>query len=192
MIDIIQSKIGNFEILFMFKTGSELFCTNCKDSDVVVVIKDWDKDAKKYFIDGVDYFCYSETAFEKMAKMESGNFDDLFAVELLFATGENLLYGENPISDYNWFDYKYKAVETALKCGERNYFSPNVHNAINAEMCCKRTMWAFIIYFVIVNNAPTLTSEQLVILQKCHDNELPRSIGEMLQADLQELAVQND
>ena len=54
-------------------------------------------------------------------------------------------------------------------------------------MCLKKSYWIFANYFALVNNSLDFTEEQLDIIQKCHDNELPRSYAEDLYQKLLEM-----
>lgn len=183
MIEKIQQAIGDFKIICVYKTGSQLFCENCKDLDYTVVVGNWDKDFKAYNIDGVDYFCYSVAEFEKKIKMTSGRMSDLYAVETYLYEP---VYGINPIPNYNWADYKDKSIETVLRCGEMNYFNPNVVcTNDNGEVVCSKTMcWALAIMYVIENGQPVFNAEQKAILQQCHDLMLTRNYSDLLQNEI--------
>lgn len=61
-------------------------------------------------------------------------------------------------------------------------FNNNINNA-----CLKHSYWIFANYFALVNNSLDFTQEQLDIIQKCHDNELPRSYAEDLYQKLLEM-----
>ena len=188
MIEKIQQAIGDFKIVCVYKTGSQLFCENCKDLDYTVVVDNWNKDFKAYCIDGIDYFCYSVAEFEKKIKMTSGRMSDLYAIETYL---NEPVYGINPIPNYNWTDYKDKAIETIMRCGEMNYFNPNViRENENGEIVCSKTMcWALATMFVIKNGQASFTVEQKEILQKCHDGMLSKLYADTLKNDI--LVMQN-
>lgn len=188
MIEKIQQTIGDFNIVCVYKTGSQLFCENCKDLDYTVVVDNWNKDFKAYHIDGIDYFCYSVAEFEKKIKMTSGRMSDLYAIETYL---NEPVYGINPILNYNWTNYKDKAIETIIRCGETNYFNPNViRKKDNGKVVCNKTMcWALATLFVIKNGQAVFTVEQKEMLQKCHDGTLSKLYADALRNEI--LVMQN-
>lgn len=178
-----RQQFSNYNIVFACKTGSELFCSNCKDTDYLVVVDNLGKDIEQHHIDDTDYFCMSVDAFAKMATMQSGKFCDLYALCLLY--GE-VVQGQNPIADYDWFALKRRAVEVALWCGERNYFTKRLkfYNASKESVCSKRMVWALAIYYTIVNGSTNFTDEQKQVMQMCHDRKLPRAKADWLKEQL--------
>lgn len=54
----------------------------------------------------------------------------------------------------------------------------------NWNACLQQTIWLFANYFALLNNSLDFTAEQLEILQKCHDNELPRTYADELYQNL--------
>lgn len=182
MIDTVKSFIGDYEILYVVLTGSELFCENCKDKDYLVVVKDYEYPYKKFNKDNVDYFCYSLEEFEKLARMELRNYRDVYAIELLL---NNSVYGKNPIAKYNWFDYQKKALEVALREGKKSCFCKQVRH-VNGG-CSKQMVWQLAIYFAIKNQSANFPAEQRELLQKCHDGELPVSYAEELKNNIENL-----
>lgn len=182
MINTIKNLIGNYQILFICKTGSQIFCDNCNDKDYLVVVKDFEYAYKKFNKDNVDYFCYSLAEFNKLARMELNDQRDVYAVELLL---NDVVYGENPIYKYDWFDYQKRAIEVALKRGETGPFNPRVRHIKGG--CSKQMVWQLAIYFAIKNQSTLFTAEQRELLQKCHDGELPVSYAEELKTNLEAL-----
>lgn len=182
MINTIKNLIGDYEILFICQTGSQIFCENCNDKDYLVVVKDFVYAHKKFNKDNVDYFCYSLDEFNKLARMELNDQRDVYAVELLF---NHVEYGENPIANYNWFDYQDKAIEVALKRGKYGCFNPRVRHIKGG--CSQSMVWQLAIYFAIMNQSAEFTAEQRELLQKCHDGELDISYAEELKNEIEKL-----
>lgn len=182
MINTIKNLIGDYEILFICQTGSQIFCENCNDKDYLVVVKDFVYAHKKFNKDNVDYFCYSLDEFNKLARMELNDQRDVYAVELLF---NHVEYGENPIANYNWFDYQDKAIEVALKRGKYGCFNPRVRHIKGG--CSQSMVWQLAIYFAIMNQSADFTAEQREFLQKCHDGELDISYAEELKNNIENL-----
>ena len=185
-IEKLGEKIGGAQIVFACQTGSKVFCDNNNDADYLVVLSNWDKDFSSVNIDGEDYYLYSTSQFEKMATLQSGKYYDIYAIALLL--GEPI-YGTNPISGYNWFDYKKRAVNAVLRYGEVNYFSPFVkaRNANKENVCPKSMCWALATYFAITNNSKTFIAEQKAVLQQCHNLQLPRTYAVTLEQQVKAL-----
>lgn len=182
MINTIKNLIGDYEILFVCQTGSQIFCKNCHDKDYLVVIKDFKYTHKKFNKDNVDYFCYSLDEFNKLAYMELNDNRDVYAIELLFNKVE---YGENPIADYNWFNYQNKAIEVAFKRGKHSCFNSCVRHVKGG--CSKQMIWQLAIYFAVINQSAEFTAEQKSLLQDCHDGELSIHYAEELKNNIEKL-----
>ena len=178
-----KQKLSNYNIIFACQTGSQLFCSNCNDVDYLVVVDNLDKDFVQHRIDDIDYFCMSVDAFVKMATMQSGKLYDLYSLCLLYG---RVIEGQNPIDDYNWFDYQQRAVDVALWCGERNYFARALtfFNENKESVCSKRMIWALATYYTILNQSSDFTIEQIQTMQRCHDRQLPRENAHCLQEQL--------
>lgn len=178
-----KQKLSNYNIIFACQTGSQLFCSNCNDVDYLVVVDNLDKDFVQHRIDDIDYFCMSVDAFVKMATMQSGKLYDLYSLCLLYG---RVIEGQNPIADYNWFDYQQRAVDVALWCGERNYFARALtfFNENKESVCSKRMIWALATYYTILNQSSDFTIEQIQTMQRCHDRQLPRENAHCLQEQL--------
>lgn len=178
-----RQQFSNYNIVFACKTGSQLFCSNCNDVDYLVVVDNLNRATKSHHIEDTDYFCMSVDEFVKMATMQSGKFYDLYTLCLLY--GE-VVQGQNPIVDYDWFALKQRAIEVALRCGGQNYFSKNVKivNDLGDQIRGKRMVWALAIYYTILNGSTTFTDEQKQAMQLCHDKQLPREKADWLQEQL--------
>ncbi len=170
--------------LFVCRTGSKLFCNSTKDNDFVVVTED-SCEFRYLKHNGDCYFCYSRQCFEKMLKFQMDSFFNSHAIVALFAKGENLIYGQNPVENYNWWDYRRQAVANILDWGNNGFFLPTV--GAQQEMCVKSTVWAFATYFVLQNRQACFTPKQKHVLQLCHDNRLPVEFRDKLKTALLQL-----
>lgn len=182
-LEKIQTLIGDYEILFVTKSGSQILCSDCHDTDLVVVVKNWQYETKQIHADNTCLFCYSDSAFEKFAKMQLDNRLNIFAACLLFAQGDNVIYGENPLQNYNWWDYRDRAIESVLNYGKMSFFNPRLTAAKKRDCCIKQMIWGLAIYYILQNNSTTFTEEQQHIIQLCHDSELPLAYRDKLLQD---------
>lgn len=173
--------LSKYEVLCKIPTGSNLLCKNCKDEDFLVVVKDCGKKGYAQLNEnGVDFFVRDISTFTRIAKSDPMLTQGLYSICVAFAV-KNGVDGELPIKNYNWFDYRDNIINSCLNHIRQSYYElPRVINTTNRNACLKQTYWAFANYFALVNNSLELTEEQLDIIQKCHDNELPRSYAEDL------------
>ena len=166
-------------VLFYFVSGSKTFCTNATDEDLIGVRYEVEKRADRY--DGVDVFYWSLDTFRQLLKfkcpIETVAHKELYNISFAIKKEEGEIFGEMPadIANYNFFDYKEDIVKSCIKSCENYALNPRLTNPVNEDMCLKKSYWIFANYFALVNNSLDFTQEQLDIIQKCHDNELPRS-----------------
>lgn len=181
----LQNEIKPAKIIYAHTTGATLYSTNPRDEDFVVVVDNWDQNYRLIAIDGVDYFVHSRALFEKKCRVEAGTKLDLYAIG--YSVGETV-YGEPPLGQYDFLQYKERAVKAVLKYGQENFFNPHVKTVINGTRYCgKQLAWAYMVFFAIQNNSAKFTSEQKAILQKCHDRILPYENAVQLQENLQQM-----
>lgn len=158
------------KVVFACKTGSQLFCDNCKDKDVIVVLDDnsIDKILRLSTDDGYDVFLYSQKDFEKLAKASFGNYRDLFSLAVgLASKSGNTLYGANPIPDYNWFDCKEKLLPWVYAIDISQY----------PQKPPRTYVWIYAIVVALSQNSLDFGEETKQKFQQIHD-------GEMSTADL--------
>ena len=166
-------------VLFYFVSGSKTFCTNATDEDLIGVRYEVEKRVDRY--DGVDVFYWSLDIFRQLLKfkcpIETVAHQELYNISFAIKKEEGEIFGEMPadIANYNFFDYKEDIVKSCIKSCEKYALNPRLTNPVNEDMCLKKSYWIFANYFALVNNSLDFTQEQLDIIQKCHDNELPRS-----------------
>lgn len=190
MIDKLKQLFTNAEILFVCKTGSNLFCANCNDEDLLVVVKNADFDYKHFCLENTCVFCYSQEEFEKFATLQLDDYRSLYSTAALLATGKNVLYGQNPIADYNWWNYQREALEKVVKFGNQNFLNNKVSNGRNREMCTPKMIWGLATCYILKNRSAEFTEEQKNVLQLCHDNCLPVVYRNVLKKDLEQLQAQ--
>ena len=178
-------------VLFYFCAGSKTFCKNATDEDLVGVQYEVEKRADRY--DGCDVFYWSLDNFRKLLKfecpIENVAHKELYNISFAIRKEKGEVFGEMPIdiANYNFFDYKEEIIRSCIKSCKEYALHPRLSNPTNRDMCLKHTYWIFANYFALVNNSLDFTKEQLDIIQKCHDNELPRSYAEDLYQKLLEM-----
>lgn len=178
-------------VLFYFCAGSKTFCNNATDEDLVGVQYEVEKRADRY--DGVDVFYWSLEIFRKLLKfecpIEKVAYAELYNISFAIRKEKGEVFGEIPadIANYNFFDYKEKIVKSCIKSCETYALNPRLTNHANEDMCLKHSYWIFANYFALVNNSLDFTEEQLDIIQRCHDNELPISYAEEVYKKLLEM-----
>lgn len=164
-----------------------LFCNNCKDRDIVVITANGDDYRRISRYEDYDIFCYSLAGIKKCSEFQFNNRHTLYLIALELAKGDNIVYGENPMPDFYLLGYKEKLLEVLI-CRARTYdCNPIISNKNNKNACLKQSIWLFANYFALANNSLDFTTEQLDIIQKCHDNELPRSYAEEVYKKLLEM-----
>lgn len=180
--------LSKYEVICKIPTGSNLLCKNCKDEDFLVVVKDCGKKGYAQLNEnGVDYFVRDIPTSIRIITADATLPQGLYGICAAFAV-KNGIDGVLPIENYNWFDYRENIISSCINHLWQSYYSmPRQINTTNRNACLKQTYWAFANYFALVNNSLDFTEEQLDIIQRCHDNELPRSYAEDLYQKLLEM-----
>lgn len=182
--------------LFYFTSGSKTFCSNCNDEDIVCIQKEVGESVIR--TSGVDTFCFTIDDFRKRLFFNYSDsempYRQLYNVGFALLKQQSKIIGEMPddIKNYNWFDYKNKIINLCVDQCKNYALRPRVFNKINKNACLKHSYWIFANYFALVNNSLDFTQEQLDIIQKCHDNELPRSYAEDLYNKLVEMQTNQE
>lgn len=185
MINEILKQLKGHQVHFACKTGAELFCSNCSDKDVIVVVDDFDK--HRFATNEADVFVYTPSEFEQLSELSLGDVRNVYSILIPLAQGDNVLCGITPLQNYDWFAHKQMIVETLLTYGERNVFNRRIKRKDAPENCLKISTWWFASYFALINHSVDFTLEQKKILQNCHDGLLPRDEAFALRDKLIEL-----
>ncbi len=169
-------------VLFYFCSGSKTFCKNATDEDLVGVQDIVEKRADRY--SWGDVFYWSLDTFRQLLKfecpIEKVAYAELYNISFAIKKEKSEVFGKMPvdIANYNFFDYKEAIIKSCIKSCETYALHPRLSNPVNKDACLKNSYWIFANYFALVNNSLDFTQEQLDTIQKCHDNELPRSYAE--------------
>lgn len=151
-------------LVCIFKNGSQLFCTNCKDYDYTIITKE-DVGMPCFHINELkaDFFVMSIGTLNQ--KLQDNQWRYKLSVCLAKAAKSNIIYGELPELEIGIMnlDYLKKTIlpieyDFALK----TYFAGQGHP--------KTIVWGLALYYFITNKDFSFTEEQKATLQECHDN----------------------
>jgi hypothetical protein len=186
-----RANINPDDIVFIYKTGSCAWkSNNTQDEDFVIVVKNGINDHPITDGKGKDLFIRSLDKLKQMAKGETLPYSQF--VGLLSVYPENVIYGELPIANYNWFDYQYQALLRDYEYAVKNYFTDKMVNKFTNFNCSKRMCFGLLTYYAIKNGSFNYTAEQRQILQKCHDLELPISYRDELKLNMENLLKEQE
>lgn len=174
LLEVIKTKKNIWvEIVSIFKTGSSLFCTNCKDIDYVVVVKSSVPIYLKYTDKECDYFIYSEDERKKRLNFVGNKVDTLFILDELFKK-DNCIYGDSS-TNFDLLANKEKYIDMLREVVPMYLINPNKtwHNSNN--YCHRHLWWAILGLKFIENNHMKITEDIKEIIQKCHDGILEKS-----------------
>lgn len=182
----IQEKIGEYpEILFVTKTGGHLFCSNCKDEDYIVVIKNTQITQFKIYDaeNKIDYFVKGSYYYKnKMLEFKGEKMDSLYAITDLFKPIK-CIYGDNTVT----LNLLSKAKEYKAMLKEilpKSLLHPRLGWNNSDRYCHKHLWWAIIGLKMIDYKSYEITSEMQEIIQKCHDGVLDKSWEEWVKNKL--------
>lgn len=182
----IQEKIGEYpEILFVTKTGGHLFCSNCKDEDYLVVIKNTQITQFKIYDaeNKIDYFVKGSYYYKnKMLEFKGEKMDSLYAITDLFKPIK-CIYGDNTVT----LNLLSKAKEYKAMLKEilpKSLLHPRLGWNNSDRYCHKHLWWAIIGLKMIDYKSYEITSEMQEIIQKCHDGVLDKSWEEWVKNKL--------
>ena len=168
-----------------YKVGSGiLHLENCKDTDYVILSNEYgnykmvyDKETKEDLI-----YITPEYLMKRLTFTITKN-------KLLiynYQYDRELIGNEFPI-EYHILDYKDKLIEFLMFVVERKLFNLN-RLIVCDERYCSRVIY-HIAYnvFILQNNSPILTEEQLKIVQQIHDYQMPIDYVDTLTSMIYEL-----
>lgn len=181
-----EENIEHTEIIAIYKVGSISWQSSTnKDNDVVLIANSDIAHCPPLIRNDmhIDAFVYPLEKWEQMATAKLLHYSPY--IGLLSEYPENLMYGELPISNYNWFDYQGEALLREYEYASKNYFTDKMINKFTNFNCSKRMCLGLITYYAIQNQSFKFTDEQKNIIQKCHDLELPISYREELKTNIE-------
>lgn len=166
-------------VICVYKTGSELFCDNCDDSDYVVICEQSFRTSCYIHELKADCFIYSVEELE--TALNSNNYRFSLAYAMALKHSDLIVYGELPTfkTDVTSREYLLQALKVEYDYGCKVYFKNDIWQ--------RKMVWGLALYYVLINEQFEFTEEQKAILQKCHDNELDLNYRDELKTNMERM-----
>lgn len=160
------------DVIVAYKTGSQLWTSNTKDIDYLVIVKDEAYEGPNIRQDRNDCFILKETEFKKyLAGEHPKSYYNIVCMN-------KPIYGKSPY-EFDWFTVRDKAID---KCLRAFFMSPDI--SADGKHCHKHITWALWLIYAIENNSIELTAEQKAMLLKAHDKKLDRKYQQVIRDHL--------
>lgn len=178
IIDYLLPHIKDYTVCII-KTGSQLFCSNCKDSDYLILTSE-PLASRVHYINELRADCFIRSIDEFKAEILDDKWRYKLCACLAYHNSENVVYGELPPLETDIFsqDYLRKILAIEYEHAQKTYF---------VKYPLKSMVWGLAIYYAIVNNYFEFTDEQKEILQKAHDLKLPIEYRDELKTNIEKL-----
>ena len=166
-------------VVCIIKTGSQLFCANCKDSDYLIITKEFPL-VRAYHINELKADCFLRSIDEFKAEITDDKWRYKLCACLAYQNPENVVYGELPTLETDIFsrDYLLKVSQMEYEHAKKTYF---------IRYPSKAMVWGLALRYVLENESFIFTDEQKALLQQCHDLELPETHRDQLKIYLEQL-----
>ena len=167
-------------IVCIFKTGSQLFCKNCKDFDYVLITKE-ELSLPCFHINELNIDCFVMTVETLNLKLKDNQWRYKLSVCLAKTNSENIIYGNLPELDINILskDYLLQILPIEYAYANRTYFiGKGSHKTI---------VWGMALYYTITNGSLLFTNEQLDKMQYYHDNPIDNEFLAELKTSMENL-----
>lgn len=163
VIDYLPPHIKDY-VVCIYKTGSQLFCTKCKDADYVILTNTNIGYLHYIYELKADCFLMSVEDFKKALTDDKWRYK--LSACMAYANSKNVVYGSLPFLPIDILS-RYYLINTILpveyEYAEKTYFK---------KQPLKTSEWGFALYYAILNGNFIFTAEQKEVLQKAHDLEL--------------------
>ena len=167
-------------LVCVFKTGSQLFCENCKDYDYVVITKE-EINLPCFHINELkaDFFVMSIETLNR--RLQDNQWRYKLSVCMAKADSSNIIYGELPELEVDIMssDYLLKILQIEYEFGLKTYYAK--------RGASKTIVWGMALYYIISNGAFIFTDAQLAEMQQYHDNNIGDSFLVYLKAGMERL-----
>lgn len=155
-----------------YRVGSSiLHLTNCKDVDYVILSDEYGKYKRIYNKETKEDLIYIEESYLQSIL----SFKEYNKMLLIYnyQYDRELIGNDFPI-EYHLLDYKEELKKYIFVVVDYQLFNFNKMITYGENKCCSPLIY-HIAYnvFILKNNSPILTSEQLSIVQKLHDGVMP-------------------
>ena len=178
IIDYLPPYIKEFTVCII-KTGSQLFCSNCKDSDYLILTNE-QISSRVHYINELKADCFIRSIDEFKAEILDDKWRYKLCACLAYRNNENVVYGNLPILETNIFSEEYlrKILAIEYEYAQKTYF---------VRYPLKSMVWGLAIYYILSNSCFAFTEKQKEILQKAHDLELPIEYRDELKTNIKAL-----
>lgn len=173
-----------------YKVGSDIIhLKNCKDIDYVIL----DDTCGTYKMvhnkdTGEDLF-YTTKEYLMKRLTFSKNKNQLLMYNYQY---DRALIGDEFPIEYHILDYKNELIEFLMFVVERKLFNFNKIIYCEDRKCSKLIYHIAYNVFILQNNSPILTEEQLKIVQQIHDYQMPIDYIDTLTSMIYELKYPNN
>lgn len=116
----------------------------------------------------INYHYRDREQFEKNLRFEFEDYTSISNYQF-----DKSFVGDNFPIDYKILDYKDKIIELLKHISRKNECYLTKHLYQGNKCCAKRVYHIAYNVFIIMNNSTKLTDEQMSIVQKIHDIEMP-------------------
>ena len=178
IVDYLPTYIKEFTVCII-KTGSQLFCSNCKDVDYLILTNE-QISSRVHYINKLKADCFIRSIDEFKAEILDDKWRYKLCACLAYLNSENVVYGELPPLETNIFspEYMRKILAIEYEIAKKTYF---------VKYPLKSIVWGLAIYYAIINNSFEFTDEQKEILKQAHDLQLPIEYRDKLKANMEAL-----
>ena len=178
VIDYLPPEIKNFTVCIV-KTGSQLFCSNCKDEDYIIYTN-LKLPNRVHYIKELKADCFIRSIDEFKEQILDDKWRYKLTHCLAYRNNENVVYGNLPILETNIFSEEYlrKILAIEYEYAQKTYF---------VKYPLKSMVWGLAIYYILSNSCFAFTEKQKEILQKAHDLELPIEYRDELKINMKAL-----
>lgn len=151
-------------LICIFKTSSQLFCTSCKDYNYTIITNGNISD-ECFHIRELKSDFFVRSIYTLKSQLQDNQWRYKLSVCLAKDNPSNIIYGKLPeleIGILNLGYLKKTILPIEYDYALKTYFAGQGHP--------KTIVWGLALYYFIINKAFSFTDEQKATLQECHDN----------------------
>lgn len=167
-------------LVCIFKTGSQLFCQNCKDYDYVIITKE-ELSLPCFHINELNIDCFVMTVDTLNRRLQDNQWRYKLSVCMAKVDSNNIIYGELPKLEVDIMssDYLLKILQIEYEFGLKTYFAKRGSS--------KTIVWGMALHYALINGSVTFTNEQLDKMQYYHDNPIDNEFLADLKTSIENL-----